>query len=66
MLSLSQGAKYDAFIEAVKQADDVPSYQTKDLSVAKKVGLTKDGFVLTRAFKGHHKEEAAYLRDVRF
>lgn len=59
-----QGASYEAFLEAAKVADDVPIYQTEDYSVAKKVGITKPGFVLTRTFKGHHKEEAAYLKEV--
>jgi hypothetical protein len=44
--------------------EDVPFYRTTDLSVAKKVGITKPGFVLTRNYPGAYGE-SAFLKDVR-
>ena len=42
----------------------MPFYRTTDLSVAKKVGITKPGFVLTRTYPGAYGE-SAFLKDVR-
>ena len=59
-----QGASHEAFLEAAKLVEDVPFYRTTDLSVAKKVGITKPGFVLTRNYPGAYGE-SAFLKDVR-
>ena len=44
--------------------EDVPFYQTTDLSVGKQVGITNQGFVLTRNYPGKvpgARGEAAFL-----
>ena len=61
---LPQGEAHTAFTEAAKVVEDVPFYQTTDLSVAKKVGITKPGFVLTRNYPGAYGE-SAFLKEVR-
>ena len=59
-----QGDDHARYMEAAKLVEDVPFYQTTDLAVAKQVGITKPGFVLTRNYPGKYPGsygEAAFL-----
>ena len=60
----SQGDEHATYLEAAKLVEDVPFYKTTDLSVGKQVGVTKQGFVLTRNYPGKvpgARGEAAFL-----